>query len=131
MQYCTLGSLSSRAEETDIAGAIEAGRLPRPVVRRVAEYFAHLRGLDTEGFAKVRDAWIRTEHPSLVIFTGRREDEEPTTRGGRRVFAAIELDRRGRVGTLIKLGCDYLGAPDDWENNRADAVERFSRGTRV
>jgi hypothetical protein len=98
---------------------------------RLAEYFVHLKALDSEGFAAVRGAWIGIGIPDLVVFTGRHDNEEPTARGGERVFAAIELDPRGRVGALIKLRCDYRGAQDEWDNNCADAIDRFSRGTRV
>lgn len=131
MRYCVLGSVSSKTEESEIVDAIEAGALPMSVVKRVAEFLVHLRAIDTDGFAKASGAWIRTRYPNLVIFTGRRETEEPTDRGGRRVFAAIELDRQGRVGALIKLCCDYLGAPDEWANNCTDAIDRFTKGTRV
>jgi hypothetical protein len=131
MRYCTLDGVSSKAEEADIAKAIRAGTLPFSVVDRLADYFANLRDLDTRGLLAVRDAWIWVGIPNLVLFTGRQQDEEPTTDGGQRVFAAIELDNQDRVGALIKLRCDYRGAQDEWDNNCADAIDRFSRGTRV
>lgn len=131
MRYCTLGSVSSKTEEREIANAIRAGDVPRPVVTRLAEYFSHLKALDAQGFAAVRGAWIWIGVPGLAVFTGRRESEEPTTDGGRRVFAAIELNSQDRVGALIKLRCDYHGAPEAWDDNCADAIDRFARGTRV
>jgi hypothetical protein len=131
MLYCQLGRLSSKAEERDIVDAIHAKRLAPPVVQRVAEYWTHLRALNNLGFANVSDAWITTSQQTLVIFTGKREGEEPTTIGGQRVFAAIELDQQGRVGTLIKLCFDYHGGAAEWADHCTDAEDRFQKGTRV
>jgi hypothetical protein len=131
MWYCQLGELSSKAEENDIAEAIKANRLPRPVVKRVAEYWVHLKALNTSGFSKVSGSWIRTSQPDLVLFTGKCNGEEPTTLGGLRVFSAIELDHQGRVRTLIKLCCDYRGVASEWSSHCTDSEDRFFKGTRV
>lgn len=131
MRYCVLGRLSSQDEEAAIASAISGRRYPRSLVRRVAEFVAQLRALDTEGFEAVKDAWIETGIPGLVVFTGRHAGEEPTTQGGRRLFAALELDGQGRPDVLIKLTDDYGGTPQEWNDNLADAVDRHRRGTRI
>jgi hypothetical protein len=131
MQYCELGTLSSKAEENGIVNAINANRLPRTVVRRVAEYWVHLKALNTDGFSRVSGSWITTSQQNLVLFTGKRNGEEPTTLGGQRVFAAIELDPQDRVGTLIKLCCDYQGNPAEWANHCTDSEDRFLKGKRV
>jgi len=131
MHYLVLGILSSKAEENDIVNAIRTNRIPQSVVKRVAEYWAHLKALDTDGFSKVREAWITTPQQNLVLFTGKGNGEEPTTLGGQRVFAAIELDYQGRVGTLIKLCCDYQGSLGEWTSHCTDSQDRFLRGKRV
>ena len=131
MLYFKLGVVSSKEEEDAVVAAIEARALPRSVMKSVAEFSVNIDELDEKGFAAVRDAWILTDNPDLVVFTGKQEGEEPTTRGGPRVFAAIELDPRGRVGALVKLSWDYAGAPDEWANNLTDAIDRLRNGTRM
>ncbi len=116
----------SKKEEAKVIADVTAGRIP---LLRFSEFGLHLRALDDRGLAAVRDAWIGTLEPLVIVHTGEHETEEPTRNGGVRIWAAIEVNAEGRSLTLLKIG-SYGGDAREFADNRTDALDRFRRGAR-
>ena len=127
MRYVRLGPFDSGVEEDRVCADAEAGRIPE---RRVVEYVRSLQALDKNGFDREKSRWITTFEPKLVLFTGRSQGEEPTKAGGRRIWAAIELDEMDRVGALIKIVDDYEGDAAEFNSHLLDALNRYRNGVR-
>ncbi len=126
MLYLRLGVIDSRLEEKQVIADVQKGRIP---YSRAAEFGEHLRALDDRGLVAERNAWIGTPEPLVVVFAGGHATEEPTEKGGVRIWAAIEVDAKGRPRTLLKIG-SYAGNAREFADNRTDAIDRFRRGTR-
>ena len=129
MQYCVLGTANSKSEEQAVIAAMNG--LPATARTSIVDFVAQLSAMQKHGFDKVKDAWIETDEPRLALFTGRMQFEEPTSRGGQRIFAAVEIDAGGRPVTLIKLRADYTGKAKDYEAHKADALDRYRNGKRI
>jgi hypothetical protein len=130
MRYVRIGpSIDSKAEEQEVVHELRRSEDDK-FMARGTQLSDAIKYLALNGYGAEHARWIRTDEPRVIVFTGRFEGEEPTRDGGRRIWAAVEIDERGFPITYLKFDGNYTGVRRDYEDNVTDALDRFKRGKR-